>query len=549
ATPEQVVPLLPGSPTCTVLVTGRHRLPSLIDRHGAHHLPLDVLTTNEARTLLAARLGRQRVADESEVTDELIRLCGRHPLALAITARNAVTRPCIPLTEIAAELREPGLETLDHDTDPAASLPTVLSWSLRRLTDQQRTVFALLGIAPGPDTTAPAVAALTDLPSAGARKALSALEEASMLERRPQGRYAMHDLVRDYAATIAQDLPADVRETALARVVDFHLHTTFAADRLLDPHRQLLRPDPPAPGVHPHPLPDAEAATDWLEAEHATLLATQRAAVALGRHQVVWHLAWALDVFHVRRGCLRDRLASWRAALDASAHLPEPTTRIRAHRNLGDAYTCLGLHKEAVGHLDRALALAARHHDTTEQAYIHQTLALTWEGQGDDRQALNHARHALDLHRALDQPVWEADALSQVGWYAARLGDFDTARDHCRAALALNRHHHDSIGEASTLDSLGFIAHRTGDHRQAVEHYQQALVLFRTLGYTYEVPDTLGKLGHLHAALGHHDQARTAWREALALYREQGRDTDAERVQQQLDDLGDTTGDSPDTVA
>ncbi|NGY65081.1 tetratricopeptide repeat protein [Lentzea sp. NEAU-D13] len=538
ATAEQVVPLLPGSPTCTVLVTGRTRLASLIDRHGARHLTLDVLTQDEARALLAARLGADRIAAEPGAVDELIQLCGGYPLALSITARHAATRPGLPLTEIAAELRELGLEMLDHDTDPTASLPAVLSWSLRRLTAEHRTVFALLGIAPGPDTTLPAVAALTGLPPPRVRKALSALEEASLLERRPGGRYAMHDLVRAYAATTAHNLPDNVRETALVRVMDFHLHTAHTADHLLYPHRALVQPDPAAPGVHPHPLLDAAAALAWLEAEHATLLATQRTAAALGRHHVVWHLAWALDDFHIRRGHRRDQLAMWRAALDAAAHLPDPATRIRTHRFLGDACSLLGLHEEATGHLDQALALAEHHHDPTEQAHTHLILAIAWEERGDDRWALDHARHALNLYRTLGQPVGEATALNAVGWNAARLGDFDTARDHCRIALTLFRHHHDPDGEAATLDSLGFIAHRTGDHQQAIDHYHQALTLFRTLGNTCEVADTLDRVGHPHAALGQRDQARQVWREALELYREQGRDDDAARVQRQLDDLG-----------
>lgn len=109
----------------------------------------------------------------------------------------------------------------------------------------------------------------------------------------------------------------------------------------------------------------------WLEAEHATLLATQRAAVALGRHHLVWHLAWNLDIFHHRRGHRRDGLTVWRAALDAAAHLPDNTTRSRTHRLLGNACSRLGLHEEAAGHLDQALALAVHHHDPTEQAHIH----------------------------------------------------------------------------------------------------------------------------------------------------------------------------------
>ncbi|MDT8913594.1 tetratricopeptide repeat protein [Amycolatopsis sp. PS_44_ISF1] len=540
ATSDQVAPLLPGSPSCTVLITSRHRLASLIDRHGARHLPLDVLSPEEARGLLAARLGAARVAAEPAAVDELIRLCGGHPLALSITARTAGLRPGVPLAEAAAELRELGLEALDHDTDPPASLPAVLSWSLRYLTCTQRTVFALLGIAPGPDTTPPATAALAGLPDRSARQALNGLENASLLERRPGCRYAMHDVVRAYAADTAHTtLPEQVRDAALTRVSDFHLHTTHAADRLLYPHRPLLSPGPPAPGVHPHPLPDTAAALAWMDAEHATLLATQRTAATLGHHHTIWHLAWNLATFHQRRGHRHDAVTTWQAALHAADHLPDPAIRGRTHRFLGLACSQLGLHDQATTHLKQALDLALRHHDPIEQAHTHRILGIAWEQRGDDRQALEHAHHALDLYRGLDLPVWEAGALNAVGWFAARLGRFDTAREHCQAALTLNRHHHDPDGEAATLDSLGYIAHHTGDHHQALDHYHHALTLRRCLDAAYEVAGTLDSMGHPHAALGQHEQARTVWREALELYRDQGRDADAERVHRQLIELDD----------
>ncbi|MBW4722176.1 AfsR/SARP family transcriptional regulator [Saccharothrix obliqua] len=538
ATAEQVAPLLPGSPTCTVLVTGRTTLPSLIDRHGARHLSLDVLTPAEARALLAARLGEARIDAESAVTDELLGLCGRHPLALTITARHAATRPHVPLAEIAAELRESGLDMLDHDTDPTASLPAVLSWSLRWLTDRQRTVFALLGIAPGPDIDLPAATALTGEPEVDTRKALRALEDHFLLDRHAHGRYAMHDLVRAYAATTAHDhLTEPVRRAALERVVDHYLHTAHAADRLLDPHRQPITIGPPAAGARPLALPDPPSALAWLNTHHPHLLSAQHTADATGRYPAVWHLAWALTTFHMRRGHRHDALAVWQAAVDAAEHLPDPATRALAHRRLGHAYSELELHDQAVEHLHRALALTEHHQDTNQQAQTHHYLARIRERQGDDRQALEHARYALDLFRTLDEPVAEAVALNAVGWYAAHVGDYDTARDHCLAALALARHHHATNSEAAVLDSLGFIDHHTGHHHRAVDHYQQALTLYRALGDTTDAAHTLDRLGHPHVALGRGDRARAVWQEALELYREQGRDADAERVRRQLDDL------------
>ncbi|OKI16291.1 transcriptional regulator, SARP family protein [Saccharothrix sp. CB00851] len=540
ATADQVAPLLPGTPTCTVLITGRTTLALLIDRHGAHHLQLGILSREEAHALLAGRIGGERVAAEPDAAGELVDLCGRYPLALSIMARYASTRPHVPLAEFTAELRELGLDMFDND-DPAVSLPVVLSWSLRGLTDEQRTTFALLGIAPGPDIDLPAAASLTGLPIAQTRKILRALEEHSLLERRPHDRYSMHDLIRAYATTTAHnDLPQSVRRAALDRVVDFYLHTAYTADHHLYPHRGTIPIGPPAVSAYLHPLPDHPTALAWMDTHHAHLLAAQHTAAAHRRHQAVWHFAWLLGAFHQTRGHRDDDLAVWQAALNAAAHLLDPSARIRAHRFLGRTYIGLGQHDEAIGHLHQALVLAEHHHHSLELALTHHVLARAWGQRGDDRQALRHARHALNECRGLDQPAWEADALNTVGWYSARLGDYDTARDHCQAALTLHRRHRHTHGEAYSLDSLGFIDHHTGRHHQAIDHYNHSLSLRRTFGYTYEVAESLDALGHPHAALGRHDLARGIWQEALELYRQQGRDADAERVQRQLDDLDKT---------
>jgi DNA-binding SARP family transcriptional activator/tetratricopeptide (TPR) repeat protein len=533
----QVIPLLPGDSACTTVVTSRRHLAPLITRYGARHLQLDMLTHGEARALLTERLGAARLAAEPRAAEDLIGLCGRYPLALAIMSRHACTRPHIPLAEFAAELRDLGLDALDHE-DPTVSLPTVLSWSLRALTSEQRTVFALLGIAPGPDIGLPAAAALAGLPPRRTGRVLSMLEEASLLSRRPGGRYAMHDLIRDYATTTAErELGRDEREAALRRVVGHYLHTAHAADRRVDPHRQVVRLEPPAPGTEPHPLPDDSAAMAWFDTEHANVLAAQRTAADLAWHAAVWQLAWGLHTFQNRRGMLHDRHAVWRAALDAATHLADPAVLSRAHRLLADVFANLRRHDDAVEHLGTAVSLAERHEDRTEQGLAQHGLSWVWQLRGDDRRALAHATRALALFRTLDRPVWEARELNQVGWLSAQVGELAAARTHCEAALALHQRHGDSHAEADTLDSLGYVEFSTGHHPLAIDYYQRALALYRDRGNTFQVADTLDRLGGPHAALGHHDHARAVWAEALERYEQQGRAQDAERVRRQLDAL------------
>jgi transcriptional regulator with XRE-family HTH domain len=291
ATIDQISPLLPGSRSCTVIVTSRTILTPLLTRHGAHHLNLDILTDTESRELLVRRLGRARVAAEPDAVAELIRLCGRYPLALSIVASHAQAHPDLPLTDFSSELREVGLDAFD-DSDPATSLPSVLSWSLRSLTPEQRTAFELLGIAPGPDIGLSAAAGLIGLRPSRARTLLRTLADVSLLTRKAHERYAMHDLVRDYAATTAEhDLADGTREAALRRVIDFYVRAGYAADRIVFPERPPIQLNPPLVDVQPPRLPDLDAALAWFDAEHPTLLAAQRTAARIGWHRAVWQLA------------------------------------------------------------------------------------------------------------------------------------------------------------------------------------------------------------------------------------------------------------------
>ncbi|ONI89655.1 hypothetical protein ALI144C_04455 [Actinosynnema sp. ALI-1.44] len=529
---EQVVPLLPGGDSCTVVVTSRKTLTGLIARHSAHHLPLDMLSADEAHALLGTRVGADRVTAEPAAVRELVELCGGLPLALGIIAGRANTHPRIPLAEFAAELREIGLGALE-DEDPGASLPAALSWSYRALSADQQMMFGLLAVAPGADITLPAAASLIGHPEA--RKLVLELEKASLLNRVGRGRYAMHDLIRRYATDIADhQVPKEAREQALRRVVDFYLHTAHAADLLLDPHRPPVELDPRAPGCLPEPLSGHAAALAWFDAEHSALLAAQHAATTHRWHRAVWHLAWTMGTYHDRRGRGHDRLAVWQSGLAAADRLADPAAQIRAHRVLGYACAEVGRHNESIEHLRQSLALAEGHRDHTNQAHTHRLLARAWGQRGDNRQAREHAAHALDLYRTLDNPVWEAEALNEMGWHAARLGEYEQARDHCRDALSLHRRHDNPDGESYAQDSLGYIAHHTGRYREAVEHYQLALTLLRQLGYTYEVANTLDGLGDSHLALGEHDQARVTWREAQELYRAQQRHDEADRLQRKL---------------
>ena len=205
----QVRPLLPGTPGCLVLVSGRTTLTGLVVAHGAPLLVLDLLPRDEARQLLDARLGRARTEAEPAAVTDIITACARLPLALAIAAARAVARPRLRLGVLAQELldaRGP-LSVLSGD-DPGTDLRTVLSWSYAALSPEARRVFRLLGPVSAPDLTVAAVAGLAGVPARQVEPVLAELTRANVLTERVPGRFGCHELLRGYAAAVGSEAGA-----------------------------------------------------------------------------------------------------------------------------------------------------------------------------------------------------------------------------------------------------------------------------------------------------------------------------------------------------
>jgi DNA-binding SARP family transcriptional activator/tetratricopeptide (TPR) repeat protein len=531
----QVGPVLPTSRTCTVLITSRHQLTSLTTRYGAHHIRLGTLLGDDARNLLDKRLGIDRTRAEPGATAELIAYCHGSPLALSVMAGRAQIDPEISLSALADQLRDATerLTELD-DEDPAASVPAVLSWSVKSLSMEQAGVFDLLGIAPGPDIGLDAAASLAGIPAARARRVLRSLEQASLLERSASGRYRMHDLVRLYARRRAHRLGRVVQDFALRRIITFYLDVARAGDQRLAPYDELCRESAsPTSSEAPIELPDESAALRWFDAEYSCLRAAQQVAVAENWYDFVVGLSWALRTYHVRRGYLDEDVTSLRAGLVAADHLPDPAMRAAVRWRLGRTLTRADRCDDAAELLREALAIATESRDGFQRAQTHYVYAWTCQRQGHDRLALIHAEQALALYRKSDRPVWTARALGAVGWYCARLGEYERGESCCQAALA-SLETMDLSAAAEAMDSLGYINYRLGRNRQALSYYHRALGQRRAIGNKYHVADTLEAMGDPYVALGQCELAKKMWQEALALYAEQGRETDARRIQLRL---------------
>lgn len=534
---EQVVPLLPGTPTCTVLVTSRNRLTGLATTHAAQTLDIDVLSENEARQLLTQGIGNARLAAEPEATNELLASCAGLPLALGITVARAAQHTDFSLAVLAKDMRDAAarLDALDAG-DLHASLRAVLSWSYSVLNDRAATMFALLGSVPGPDISLAATASLAGLPLGEVRALLRELEHASLVQQHLPGRYRMHDLTRLYAGEVAaQRLPGSGRAAGLHRLIEFYLHSAYAGERLLNAYREPVSIAAPADGCLPDQPADVAEALTWFDLERPCLLAAQQIAATYRWHTLVWQLTWALGTFQERRGHLLDAVRCWRAAVTAAEQLDDVALRMRAEQRLGRALSLAGRHDQAFDHLRQALRLAEDADDLKVRVDGTMDLAMNWEYLGEYERALQHSQLGWELAVVSGDAILQARVLNSLAWLLARLGDYDRAADACDRLLPLAR----QIGyrnlAGAVLDTLGYVAHQTRRYADALDYYGQALREFQAIGSAHTTADIHATLGDIHTACAEPAKARAQWCHARDLYRAQHRFADLDRVQRKLD--------------
>ncbi|MCW8103513.1 AfsR/SARP family transcriptional regulator [Streptomyces tauricus] len=533
----QVRPLLPGAPGSLAIVTSRNRLAGLVAVDGAHPLNLDVLSQPEARALLARRLGHHRITAEPQAVEEIIHRCAGLPLALAVTAAHAATRPTFPLSAIAAELRESAdrLSVFqDAAGDTAADIRAVFSWSYQALTPDAARLFRLLSLHPGPDITAPAAASLAALPRTVIRQLLSELIQAHLLNEHTPGRYTTHDLLRAYAAELTRSTePAQYVQDTRHRILDHYLHTAHEAAAMTG-ERALISVAPAGEGVRAEEFAgDTDKATAWFAAEQAVLLAAVEQAAEHHHDIHAWQLSWAMANHLHWRGLWREHEAVHRTAMRSARRLGDQTAQAHVSHGFAVAAMARGRVDEARVHAERTVELFTEAGGIRARAESCRTLAEVAEQQNDLETALAAAQQSLALFRAFggqngeDSRDWRATAaaLNKVGWCHIQLGQHQQALDHCRQALVLCQELNCSTGAAETWGSIGYAHHHLGQYEQAVVAYHNAVAHSRQGDFCWMIAGILIRLGDTHLSAGRPNAARKAWTEALEIEEQLGSGT------------------------
>jgi tetratricopeptide (TPR) repeat protein/transcriptional regulator with XRE-family HTH domain len=516
---EQVRPLLPGTAGSLVLVTSRRRLAALQD---ATVISLDILPAEEAAALLARLAARPGLRAGDPVVGEITRLCGYLPLAIGMLASQLRHHPAWTPAGLAAELAaaKQRLELIHAENASAAA---AFDLSYADLTPGQQQLFRRLGLIPGADFDARAAAALDDTSLEAARRNLEHLYDQHLITEPAPGRYQLHDLLREYARTLAAaDDPAD-SAAATGRLLDYYLHTALAAGQHIVTTYLHVGSLPPArpPTCAPQLSTPGQAVT-WLEAERANLQAAAEYAAASELPRYAMLIPAAMACFLDIRGYWHQGIALHQTALATARQAGDRPGQARALMLLWGMHSMTGHLTSATAAAEQALELFRDLGDRVGQGDAIISLGHMHDRTADYPAARACAEQALELFRDLGDRRGQAEALLGLSNAYEETSDYPAARACAEQALELFRDLGHRHGQADTLTRLGTIQRQTGDYPAAAASQQQALELFRDLGAPHGQAEALLELGALQRQAGDYPAAATSVQQALKLSRDLG---------------------------
>jgi DNA-binding SARP family transcriptional activator len=520
---DQVRPLLPAGSGCVALVTSRDRLGGLAVRDGARLLHVDTLGNEESLDLLTSLLGAPRLASEPQAAADLARLCGFLPLALRIAAAHLARHPDRPITDLVTRLREDDrLAALEIEGDDQSAVRAAFDLSYVALKPEARRLFRMIGLLPGADLNAAAVAALAGLaPGADITRGLAQLTDTHLLNEPATDRYQLHDLMRLYAQNLAEaeDSEAD-RTAATHRLYEFYLGTADRAARLLYPQMQRL-PLPPT-SVPPADFADPTAALAWLEAERSNLLAAAEQAASQGPRAIAWLLVDTLRGYFWMRRYPPDWLTAGEAALRAATADSDDHGLAAANLCLAQAHRFLTRHDAAIDHFANAIAHAGRAGWREGAAAATGSIANLYRDQGRLADAAEYHRRARIIFQQTGSAGGEAVSLTNLGNVQIDSGALQDGIDNLTAALTIYRGIGADNARAHVLNSIGCALRFQGRLDDALRHLEQALALHRAAGSREGEADTLNNLAEVHLDAGRLGEASTLARASLAMAQDAG---------------------------
>ncbi|HAE59508.1 MAG TPA: hypothetical protein DCG54_08380 [Anaerolineae bacterium] len=364
---------------------------------------------------------------------------------------------------------------------------------------------------------------------------LSGLVEKSFARRDGSGRYAIHELLRQYALEALESCLPRGENPRLAYSTHY---LNFAARREADlrgPRQALALAEMSA--EHDN----LRAAWQWAVAEQQTdlLAASLEAMVSFydlrGHYREINLLLEPLASLPLSdfagwvcaaRGWFADRLAQYGQSLElnqASLAIFEQSGSLRgqAHTlaNLGMNAIYRGKLDEAEQSLQTALKLAEQDNNEVIRGRSLNLLGVVYKQKGDYEQARRAQEEALLIFRALDDPQRLASTANNLGSVLRLLGKFEAALSCYEENLVMRRSLGDPRGIALALVNLANLLAQMQKAGEARQYYEESLAISEELGDLWGRALCLHNLGDLARLESDFSRAARHYGDSLALRR------------------------------
>jgi predicted ATPase/DNA-binding CsgD family transcriptional regulator len=431
---------------------------------------------------------------------QICRLTAGMPLALELAAGWLDT---LPLEHIAAEIQT-GLDILEIDwqniPDRHRSIRATFEGTWRGLTETDQQVFMRLSVFRGGFTLAAAIAiAQAD------RHSLRRLSHKALLEVSDNGRYSIHELLRQFGA---EKLAQSAEQTHTQAK-----HTTFFADFMADRQRDIR-------GGHQF------EAVALIDPEFENL----RLAWLNALQQQTWDVLpkfldslWFYCEVHTRS---QEGLALLQQAEKELRSLPITTeTELSLGcllGRLGWFYYDLGLVEESIAATEEAMQIlrqADQPADLLAALYSRQVLALT-HNQFDV--GVRIVQEGLDLARANEDSYWESHFLTWSAISHIVRSDAEASRPLVEAGLAIGEKLENHWGMMRATTVLGDVEEVQGNYPRARACFQRSLSISERFGHNFTIATHNTHLARIAFREGHSEAAYRHLRVALQALWEAG---------------------------
>jgi len=477
--------------------------------------------------------------DERRAVVRICRLVEGMPLALELAASWARVLDC---SAIAAQIQENVAfltSSLRNLPDKHRSMKAVFehSWSL--LSKEEQDAYQRLSVFRDGFTLEAAEAVV-----GASLQVLSALADKSLLRPDEDGRYYLHEVLRQYAE---DRLTQSAAEAARLR----RRHCDYYID-LLSQHSDELKGG------------RQQEAVAQLERHRENVRAAWQCAVDRQRVAAIRRALYPFAYFAEFNGRYAEITSALESALSTVEEAPPGDKRDLALAELlvllGWSYIRFGRHERARRVLERGrvlydemetnppevlatdpllglailaiisgdygravslaqegLRLSEERRDPHNRQLAFYAMSSASLAQGQYEEARRQARQAYAVTQKTGNEWFRAYVLNDLGRVAQALGEYRQARQHYEASFAIKASFSDPEGQAVALNHLGAVAWLQRDFEEAGKLHRRSLAIYQEIGDRGGRATALNGLGNTALAQGDLPVARRHLRQALEI--------------------------------